>query len=103
MSARLHINPRYRDLLHAQGLTTVRAFLDLSGVIYCGHPNRNVARVDLGDGVSTFLKKEHRVPWRDRHPLGDATASPFCSPPPPALRRSSCVRPSVSTTRRWSS
>ena len=33
MSARLHINPRYRDLLHAQGLTTARAFLDLSGVI----------------------------------------------------------------------
>src|SRR5439155_21227330 len=40
-------------------------FLALGGVILCGHPDRNVARVELG-GEGFFLKREHRVRRRDR-------------------------------------
>jgi tRNA A-37 threonylcarbamoyl transferase component Bud32 len=34
-----------------------------------GHPDRHVVRVELGagpDAVSAFLKREHRVPWKER-------------------------------------
>ena len=67
--ASLTINPRYRDLLDQQGLVTAGDFLRLSGIIYCGHPDRNVSRVTVGEGpaaVTAFLKKEHRVRWRER-------------------------------------
>jgi len=63
---RLFINPRYRDFLLKQGLEKVEDFLRLSGVIYCGHPDRHVARLTLGNAMPVFLKKEHRVRWRDR-------------------------------------
>jgi tRNA A-37 threonylcarbamoyl transferase component Bud32 len=65
----LYIQPRYRAFLHQHGLVTAEDFLRLSGVIYGGHPDRHIARVTIGDGDRTlvgFLKKEHRVPWRDR-------------------------------------
>src|SRR5262245_29576589 len=64
--AKLFINPRYRDFLLQQGLEKAEDFLNLSGVIYCGHPDRHVARINLADGMAVFLKKEHRVRWRDR-------------------------------------
>ncbi len=67
--ARLYINPRFRSFLSLQGLEKADDFLRLSGVIYCGHPDRHVARLTLGQGadaVPVFLKKEHRVRWRDR-------------------------------------
>jgi tRNA A-37 threonylcarbamoyl transferase component Bud32 len=64
--ARLFINPRYREVLLQQGLEKAEDFLRLSGVIYCGHPDRHVARLMLGDALPVFLKKEHRVRWRDR-------------------------------------
>ncbi len=63
------VHPRYRHLLHQCGLATAEDILRLSGVIYGGHPHRHVARVTLGDGpnaIGAFLKKEHRVPLRDR-------------------------------------
>src|SRR5438093_4519493 len=66
---RLAINPRYRDLLAQHGLTAPKDFLALSGVIVSGHPDRHVMQLTLGDGptaVAAFLKREHRVPWRDR-------------------------------------
>src|SRR4051794_18870505 len=46
----LEVNPRYRDLLARQGLTTVADFLALPAVIFCGHRGRHVGRVVLGDG-----------------------------------------------------
>jgi tRNA A-37 threonylcarbamoyl transferase component Bud32 len=67
--AYLDVNPAYTSLLHQQGLHGPEDFLRLPGIIICGHPDRNVSRVTLGtggDGVRAFLKKEHRVPWRDR-------------------------------------
>src|SRR5262245_57018947 len=67
--AMLEINPRYRALLERQGLTRFEAFLSLPAVIISGHPDRNVARMTLEtgpDSVGAFLKREHRVRWRDR-------------------------------------
>jgi hypothetical protein len=65
----LLVNPRYRQALAGLGLATAGDFLRLSGVIYSGHPDRHVAEVTLGGGpaaLRTFLKKEHRIPRRDR-------------------------------------
>ena len=64
--ARLFINPRYREILLRQGLEKAEDFLRLSGVIYCGHPDRHVAQLTLSESLSVFLKKEHQVRWRDR-------------------------------------
>jgi tRNA A-37 threonylcarbamoyl transferase component Bud32 len=57
------IEPDDRDSLRRRGLASAGDFLRLQGVIYCGHPDRHVLRVDQ---PAAFLKKEHRVPWRDR-------------------------------------
>ena len=65
----VEINPRYRPLLAQAGLTAPEHFLALPAVIVSGHPDRHVARVTVGAGsaaVAAFLKREHRVPWRDR-------------------------------------
>ncbi|MBY0522343.1 MAG: lipopolysaccharide kinase InaA family protein [Gemmataceae bacterium] len=65
----LQINPRYRELLDQQSLATAARFLALPGVIVCGHPDRHVARVQLGHGDETltaYLKREHRIRWRAR-------------------------------------
>lgn len=62
-------NPRYRSLLQQHRLSEPEEFLALPGLIVSGHPERNVARVVLGDGpdaVGAFLKREHRVRRRDR-------------------------------------
>jgi len=63
------VNPAWRAFFLAQNLRQAEDFFRLPGVIICGHPDRNVSRVTLGSGpqaVSAFLKKEHRVRWRDR-------------------------------------
>jgi tRNA A-37 threonylcarbamoyl transferase component Bud32 len=65
----LEINPRFRDLLDQQGLSATSQFLALPGEVRCGHPERHVVRVQLADGptaLTAYLKREHRVPWRDR-------------------------------------
>jgi tRNA A-37 threonylcarbamoyl transferase component Bud32 len=65
----VHINPRYQALLGQHGLSRPEDFLALPAVIVSGHPDRHVARVVLGGGASilpAFLKREHRVRWRDR-------------------------------------
>jgi tRNA A-37 threonylcarbamoyl transferase component Bud32 len=59
------IAPRFRAALLKRGLGSARAFLDWPGVILSGHPRRHVLRVVAG-GARFILKKEHRVPWRDR-------------------------------------
>jgi tRNA A-37 threonylcarbamoyl transferase component Bud32 len=40
-------------------------FLMLPGTVVSGHPDRHVLRVEH-HGRPGFLKREHRVPWRDR-------------------------------------
>jgi tRNA A-37 threonylcarbamoyl transferase component Bud32 len=65
----LKINPRHRQLLEQQGLVVPADFLNLPSVIICGHPDRHVARVSLGTGseaTPAYLKREHRIPWKDR-------------------------------------
>lgn len=65
----LKLNPRYQRFLEQQGLTAPADFLELPSVIICGHPDRNVARVTLGAGSNAlrgFLKREHRIRWKDR-------------------------------------
>jgi tRNA A-37 threonylcarbamoyl transferase component Bud32 len=66
--ATLDINPRYETCLRQQGLACPLRLLELPGLIVSGHPDRHVARVALA-GVSrgaAYLKREHRVRWRDR-------------------------------------
>jgi tRNA A-37 threonylcarbamoyl transferase component Bud32 len=59
------INPAYRDLLGRHGLACAERLAALPGLIVSGHPGRHVARVTVG-GPSAYLKREHRVLWRDR-------------------------------------
>src|SRR4051812_824042 len=60
----VRVNPQCRETLHQQGVISAADFLRLPGVILCGHPDRHVLKVE-GE-LPAFLKKEHRVPWRDR-------------------------------------
>lgn len=64
----VHINPELREAFHRNGLRSAADFLSLAGLILSGHPNRHVMRIELSflHGAGAFLKKEHRVPWRDR-------------------------------------
>jgi hypothetical protein len=62
-------NPSYHDFLDREGLRTSDDFLSLQGIVIGGHPDRHVVRVELGagpDAVSAFLKREHRIPWKER-------------------------------------
>jgi tRNA A-37 threonylcarbamoyl transferase component Bud32 len=61
----IRINPEYQSLLERHGLTCAERLVELPGLIVSGHPERNVARVMLGD-TAAYLKREHRVRWRDR-------------------------------------
>jgi tRNA A-37 threonylcarbamoyl transferase component Bud32 len=63
--ASVTINPRYRDLLERHGLACAERLAALPGLIVTGHPDRHVARVAIG-GLTAYLKREHRVRWRDR-------------------------------------
>lgn len=65
----LHVHPRHASHLRRLGLTHPEHFLSLRAVIISGHPDRHVGQATLGDGpaaLPTFLKREHRVPWKDR-------------------------------------
>ncbi|HYV34477.1 MAG TPA: lipopolysaccharide kinase InaA family protein [Gemmataceae bacterium] len=61
----VEIHSEYRDMLARLGLAKAEDFLHLPGVVCCGHPDRNVSRVAVGE-IPAFLKKEHRTRWRDR-------------------------------------
>ncbi len=63
------INQDYREFLCRQGFTEFGQVQALPAVIVCGHPDRHVTQVTLGSGaeaIRAFLKREHRVPWKDR-------------------------------------
>ncbi len=65
----LEIHPRHHAALAHEGLSAAGDFLRLGGLIHCGHPDRHVARLELGppgQRLAVFLKREHRVAWRDR-------------------------------------
>ena len=61
----VEVNPRSRELLARLGLQAPGDFLALPGVVYCGHADRHVMRVSLGE-MPAFLKREHRIRWQDR-------------------------------------
>jgi tRNA A-37 threonylcarbamoyl transferase component Bud32 len=65
----IRINPAYRDWLRSQSLAAPDDFFRLRAAIIGGHPDRNAGRVCLGKGpqqIAAYLKREHRVRWRDR-------------------------------------
>src|SRR6266540_244333 len=61
----VEMHPEYQGALAELGLTAPEHFLRLQGSILGGHPDRHVLRLTLGIGTC-YLKKEHRVSWRDR-------------------------------------
>src|SRR5689334_8588370 len=65
-SGSLLINPAYAGLLDRSGLRSAVDFLLLREEIRSGHPDRQVSRVMLANGVIAYLKREHRVPWKER-------------------------------------
>jgi tRNA A-37 threonylcarbamoyl transferase component Bud32 len=63
----VEVHPDFRPRLTAHGLTTAAGFLDLPGEVVSGHPDRHVRRVELPDwGRALYLKRQHRVTWRER-------------------------------------
>jgi tRNA A-37 threonylcarbamoyl transferase component Bud32 len=65
----VEIEPRYQEEFRRRGLVRAEDFLSLPGVIVSGHPNRHVARVEIQRGsrsIVGFIKREHRVPWKER-------------------------------------
>jgi tRNA A-37 threonylcarbamoyl transferase component Bud32 len=62
----VEINPRYQVLVNRMGLRTPADFYQLQGPFVGGHAERDVARVTLEHGIGGYLKREHRVRWRDR-------------------------------------
>jgi tRNA A-37 threonylcarbamoyl transferase component Bud32 len=64
------IDPQHEADFKRAGLAAAGDFLSFQGVILGGHPDRHVHRVELlrewGPPVVGYLKKEHRVRFRDR-------------------------------------
>jgi hypothetical protein len=63
------IDPRWRRRFERRGMTAACDFLNLRGDVIGGHADRHVVRVVFGRGLSRtvcYLKREHRVPWRER-------------------------------------
>src|SRR5206468_4220680 len=63
------VHPRYRRRFARWGMVAAGDFLDQPGEVVSGHADRHVVHVLLGRGrerCAAFLKREHRVLWRDR-------------------------------------
>jgi hypothetical protein len=63
------VHPKYQRRFERRGLVFAADFIDLPGEVVSGHADRHVVRVVLGRGLNRFvmfLKREHRVPWRER-------------------------------------
>ncbi|HJZ57733.1 MAG TPA: lipopolysaccharide kinase InaA family protein [Gemmataceae bacterium] len=66
-TSRLIVHPQCGKRLAEMGLDRAEAILDLPGEIVSGHPDRHVIRIALpGWECGLFLKREHRVGWRER-------------------------------------
>lgn len=61
----IEVHPEHAEALARLGLAAAPDFLRLEGTILGGHPDRHVLQAALPLG-NCFLKKEHRVCWRDR-------------------------------------
>jgi tRNA A-37 threonylcarbamoyl transferase component Bud32 len=65
----LEINPRHRAQFAQLGLVSPEQVLALPCEVISGHPDRNVGEVSLGtppNALACYLKREHRVSWKDR-------------------------------------
>lgn len=61
------MNPAFASAFVALGINTATGFLDLPGEVVSGHPDRHVVRVVLpGFRRTLYLKRQHRVGWRER-------------------------------------
>src|SRR5262245_60031696 len=58
-------HPAWREQLATLDLNTADDFLNHPGEIISGHPDRHVMRTTFG-AANVYLKREHRVPWRNR-------------------------------------
>jgi tRNA A-37 threonylcarbamoyl transferase component Bud32 len=63
---RAEIHPEYRERFAAARLLTAEALLALPGEIVSGHPDRHVMRVKLPGGLVGYMKRQHRIGWRER-------------------------------------
>lgn len=64
--SRVSVSPEMRLSFASHGLNTPEDFLAMPGEIVSGHPDRHVMRVVLDDGHVCYLKREHRIRWRDQ-------------------------------------
>lgn len=61
------VHPGYAAGFARLGITTAAGFLDLSGEVVGGHPDRHVVRVCLpGFPAAFYLKRQHVVPFGER-------------------------------------
>jgi len=60
------VHPKFRESFAAARLMTAEALLALPGEIVSGHPDRHVVRVELPGGSIGYMKRQHRVTWRER-------------------------------------
>jgi tRNA A-37 threonylcarbamoyl transferase component Bud32 len=61
------VHPRYTALLHDGGLMQPADVIALPGEVVSGHPDRHVVEVRLpGTDDVYYLKRQHRVGWRER-------------------------------------
>lgn len=60
------VHPKHRETFAAARLMTAEALLALPGEIVSGHPDRHVVRVELPGGAIGYLKRQHRIGWRER-------------------------------------
>src|SRR6187399_2285 len=60
------VHPNFREAFAAARLLTAEALLALPGEVVSGHPERHVMRVELPGGRIGYLKRQHRVSWRER-------------------------------------
>ncbi len=66
----IEIHPRYRTWLRKCGIASASDVLALRGEVVCGHADRHVVKVELGNGVSVrgaYLKREHIAARRARY------------------------------------
>ncbi len=66
---KLLVNPVYASFLRRAGLTCPTDFLQLTGTICSGHPDRHVVHTSLQGNnqvLNCYIKKEHRVPFKVR-------------------------------------
>lgn len=60
------VHPKYREAFAAARLMTAEMLLALPGEIVSGHPDRHVMRVELPGGTIGYLKRQHRIGWREK-------------------------------------